>query len=238
MKKCAAKDLMQIYRLLLDRYGPQGWWPLLHLHEVNGMNPTKTGSVNGYHPNDFSFPHNSRQRFEICVGAILTQNAAWPNVEQSLILLESKDLLDPEEMIGADDGILKECIRPSGYYNQKAKKLRVFAQFYLALKDDVPSREELLSLWGIGPETADCILLYGYGMPSFVVDAYTRRFLEAMGIITEKASYDEVKKLFESSLDLNVNLFQEYHALLVEHGKRFYSKKPYGCDVAGNMEKL
>jgi len=213
--------LTKLYRKLLTRYGPQGWWPLLELHRGRkGTNPTKTGSMRGYHPGDFSYPRTERQRFEIAVGAILTQNTSWVNVEKALLALEKAGLIDPERMRMAREEELRMPIRPAGYFNQKAKKLKAFAAFYRALEGRTPTREELLALWGIGPETADSILLYAYRVPEFVIDAYTRRVLAAQGFLTGKETYDKVKAFCEKGLPKDVKTYQEFHALLVEHAKR------------------
>lgn len=212
-----AANLTGYYHRLLRTYGPQGWWPLL---ECKGTNPTKTGSINGYHPGDHSYPQTERQRFEICVGAILTQNTAWPNVEKALRNLDREHLLDPHRMLHADEDALRQLIRPAGYFNQKAKKLKIFAAWYLKLEKRVPSREELLGIWGVGPETADSILLYAYGVPEFVVDAYTKRILSDMKLVEPTASYDKTKTFCAKRLPRDVAVYQEFHALLVEHAKR------------------
>jgi len=123
---------------------------------------------------------------------------------------------------------LKKAIKPSGYFNQKAKKIKKFTDFYLSLKNRIPARDELLNVWGIGPETADSMLLYAFNIPEFVVDAYTRRVFSKLGFIRKDASYEEIKKLFEKNLPKNLKIYQEYHALIVEHAKKHYSKKPYG----------
>ena len=218
-------ELKQIYNKLLKAYGLQGWWPLVG-HD--GCNPTKTGSVNGYHPGDYSFPKDVGQRFEICVGAILTQNTGWPQVEKALVNLDKVCGISPNELLDIEEDKLKQAIKPAGYFNQKARKLKQFAEFYLELDGRIPLRDELLGVWGIGPETADSILLYAFSVPSFVVDAYTKRVLLGLGLIGDDAGYDDIKDLFESHLDKDFKIYQEYHALLVEHAKRFYSKKPYG----------
>lgn len=218
----AKYDLKRIYRKLLKEYGPQGWWPLL---DVKGTNPTKTGSIKGYHPGDYSYPRTRHEQFEICVGAILTQNTSWPNVEKALLNLNSGFLLNPKKVIESDINHLSDAIRPAGYFNQKAKKLKIFSEFYQ--KNKRPTRTDLLNVWGIGPETADSILLFAYKVPSFVVDAYTKRILINQKIIEETATYDEIKALFEKSIEKDYMIYQEFHALLVEHAKRFYLKKPY-----------
>jgi endonuclease III related protein len=207
------------YKYLLKTYGPQGWWPLLDLHNSKnnkkGCNPTKTGSLNGYHPNDYSYPKTDRQIFEICLGAILTQNTSWTNVEKALLNLNQKNLINPEKIISISIDQLGILIKPTGYFNQKAKKLKEFASFYIFLKHKTPTRKQLLDIWGIGPETADSILLYAYKKPSFVVDAYTRKIFE----YDKRISYDQIKQDFETALPKDYKLYQEFHALIVEHAK-------------------
>jgi len=217
--------LKRIYSILLKKYGFQGWWPLLG---CKGTNPTKTGSVKGYHPKDYSYPKNDNQRFEVCIGAILTQNTSWPQVEKALLNLKGLNALAPQKLKKLNQEKLKQAIKPAGYFNQKARKIKEFTDFYLSLKNRMPTRDELLKLWGIGPETADSILLYAFKMPEFVVDAYTRRVFSKLGFIRKDASYEEIKKLFEKNLPRDSRLYQEYHALIVEHAKKHYSKKPYG----------
>jgi endonuclease III related protein len=221
-------DLLKIYRSLFKAYGPQGWWPLLSFK--SGVK-ILSESCEVYHYGDYSFPKNSMQRFEICAGAVLTQNTAWTNVEKALLNLYKMKLLDPWVIGGINTRILKEAIKPAGYYNQKAAYLKHFAGFYLSLKGKTPSRNELLSVKGIGPETADSILLYAYNMPEFVVDAYTRRMFSHLGFFNADAKYNDIKKLFESSLREDVVLFQEFHALIVEHAKNHYSRKGRPSDA-------
>lgn len=211
----------QIYQFLYQKYGPQGWWPL---QDFQGTNPTKTGSVMGYHPENYDLPSTSEQVFEICIGAILTQNVGWPNVEKALLNLKGLGVLNPKYLLALDDDKLKEVIRPAGYYNQKAKKIRIFTDFFLDL-ERTPTREELLDIWGIGKETADSMLLYAFKVPTFVVDTYTRRIFFNLGLIDEMAEYDEIKALFEDNLRPDLAIYQEYHALIVEHAKRYYLKK-------------
>lgn len=224
----------RIYQILLHDYGPQGWWPLL-THQ--GTNPTKTGSISGYHPGDDSFPHNERERFEICLGAILTQNTAWTNVEKALLNLEKLQSIDPKKILILKKEKLLQAIRPAGYFNQKARKIEEFAKFYNTLNTRTPSREQLLSVWGIGPETCDSILLYAYNVPTFVVDAYTRRIFLFLGLIEKEWKYEKIQQLFENSLARDSTIFQEYHALLVEHAKRHYKKEPYGCPLQEHLKK-
>jgi len=217
--------IRKIYGFLLGSYGSQGWWPLTELHDNNGTNPTKTGSLQGYHPGDYTYPHTDSQQFEIICGALLTQNTSWQQVERALINLKEMDSLSPEAILSLDPETLKEAIKPAGYYNQKAARLKILAEWFLELKNRTPAREELLSLKGVGPETADSILLYAFKQPSFVVDAYSRRVVSKLGLADEKAKYSEIKALFEENLPKDLVVYQEYHALLVEHAKRYYQKK-------------
>ncbi|MDN7025934.1 endonuclease III domain-containing protein [Methanoculleus sp. FWC-SCC1] len=212
----------RIYHELYRAYGPQGWWPLLG---YDGVQPTKSGSVAGYHPLRYDLPETRGQVFEICVGAILTQNTNWLNVEQALLRLHAAGGLDAERLCGLGDAALKEAIRPAGYYNQKARKLREFADFFLSLESRAPDREELLELWGVGRETADSMLLYAFHRPVFVVDAYTRRIFGGLGLVDEGADYDTIRLFIEEHLAADLPVYQEYHALLVEHAKRYYRKR-------------
>ena len=223
------KRIKQIYELLFNRYGSQGWWPVTPVNSCRTLEKKPLYSVG---------LKNEKQKFEIIVGAILTQNTSWKNVERAIINLNEKNLVDAAKLNNIDEKELAKLIRPAGYYNQKAKKLKIFAS-YLAdnynkslkrlFDKPMPAlREELLNIYGIGPETADSIILYAAEKPIFVVDTYTRRIFSHLGLIKQDASYDDIQKLFMESLDHNPALFNEYHALIVEHAKIFYSKKPYG----------
>jgi endonuclease III related protein len=233
-KKTEVKPVIKkIYDCLLVSYGPQGWWPLTELHEAGGENPTKTGSIRGYHPADYTYPRTRAQQFEIVCGALLTQNTSWIQVEKALFNLKQLDALSPEAIISLSSEILKAAIKPAGYYNQKAVRLKNIARWFLGLEGRIPEREELLSLKGVGPETADSILLYAFKQSSFVVDAYTRRIVTNLGLANENAGYDQIKALFEKDLPRDPKLYQEFHALLVEHAKRYYQKKESyaGCPL-------
>jgi endonuclease-3 related protein len=202
---------------LLSAYGPQGWWPLL---SHAGQNPTSTGRLTGYHPNDFTFPRTEAQCFEICCGAILTQNTAWTNVERALHALDRQAMLAPRAILAASDNGLESAIRPSGYFRAKARKLRAFSTFYLDLGGRAPSRDELLSVWGIGPETADSIRLYAYKQTEMVIDAYTIRVLCRHGFCRPPLDYARAKRYCEARLPRSLEGYQEFHALMVEHAKR------------------
>lgn len=205
--------VVSVYAELFDRYGPQGWWPLLSLKRAGG-------SRGYYHPGDYSLPKTDAQRFEIAVGAVLTQNTAWTNVEKALLALERKNSLDPRKLSAMRSSALAALVRPSGYYNQKTRKLKELSSFWLELDSKVPCRGDLLSVWGVGPETADSVLLYAFHQPEFVVDAYTRRIGQSLGWLEADMSYDEVKAFFTRRLPHDFALYQEFHALLVEHAKR------------------
>ena len=188
------------------RFGPQHWWP-------------------------------ARTRFEVVVGAILTQNTAWSNVEHALAALRSLRLLTPARLAGLPLRRLAELIRPSGYFRVKALRLRAFLRYLrrryhgsLNLMSRAPLdplRGELLAVPGIGPETADSILLYALGRPVFVVDAYTRRVLSRHRLLPHEADYEEARAFFERHLPSDPRLFNEYHALLVAVGKQYCRSHPY-----------
>ncbi|MFH0974876.1 MAG: endonuclease III domain-containing protein [Spirochaetota bacterium] len=214
---------MKIYGSLFKLYGPQGWWPLLCLSKSDKNEQNNFSK--GYHSGDYSYPKNNSQRFEICAGAILTQNTAWLNVEKALINLYKQDLLNAKSISNINIEKLKEHIRPAGYYNQKAVYLKELAVFYLSLKGKTPSRDLLLSVKGIGPETADSMLLYAFNQPEFVVDAYTKRMFSHLGFFDKNAKYNEIKEMFEKNLPKETILYQEYHALIVQHAKNNYSRK-------------
>lgn len=224
------RDLEGVYAALLAAYGPQGWWPLL---DVAGDNPTASGTLRGYHRGDYSYPRTAAQRFEICVGAVLTQNTAWPNVEAALRALQQEGALSPEAILRMPDARLEAAIRPSGYFRVKARKLRELARAYLGLRDHVPSRGELLAVWGIGPETADSIRLYAYGQPEMVIDAYTTRIFSARGWLPAGVSYADAKAWCTARLPPDPVVYQEFHALLVEHAKRHYRRRPWADPLLG-----
>ncbi len=209
--------VLDFYKQLMEKYGPQGWWPLMR--EIDGK------LVNWYHKGDYSYPRNTQEIFEICVGAILTQNTNWKNVVQALENLYNAQALDAETILKISENELKELIRPAGYYNQKSGYLKNFARFFLSLGNRTPTRQELLQVKGIGRETADSMLLYAWNQPHFVVDAYTRRIFSSLGFFDKKAKYDDIKQFFEQNLPREVPVYQEYHALIVEHGKQLQQKQ-------------
>ncbi|WP_206202403.1 endonuclease III domain-containing protein [Thermodesulfobacterium sp. TA1] len=178
--------------------------------------------------------------FEVCVGAILTQNATWKNVEKAINNLKQKGFLNPQALYELSLDKLAELIKPSGFYNLKAKRLKTFVEFLvvnyqgdlnLMFQQPLPKiREELLNLKGLGKETVDSILLYAGNLPVFVVDAYTYRILNRHLLISEEANYDEIQAFFMENLPLDPALFNEYHALLVACGKTFCKKVTPVCD--------
>lgn len=212
---------------MLARYGPQGWWPIFSL---------KTGA--SVYRGDA--PRNNKEFYEICAGAILTQNIAWINVEKGIGALKREGLLSPGKIMEMDQPSLGQLIRSTGYYNQKAIKLKIFTEWYMsrggsmrALMKNGPEklRADLLTVKGVGPETADSILLYGLGVKIFVVDAYTKRIFSRLGIFDDKASYDEVQSLFHQKFKGSVYGYNEFHALIVAHGKDICRNRPLcgGC---------
>src|SRR3989344_6619627 len=176
--------ILNIYSVLLGKYGKQGWWP------VNSKNASE-----------------KTKAFEISIGAILTQNTAWKNVEKAIKNLIEKNLLSPELILKTPVSDIAECIKPAGYYNQKAERLKIFSEFFLKEFDKLKelnigeARQMLLSVKGIGPETADSILLYALNMPVFVIDAYTKRlFSRMLGADFNFERYDEWQDFFHKNL--------------------------------------
>jgi endonuclease-3 related protein len=199
------KMLNKIYEKMYNIYGPQHWWP--------GETP-----------------------FEVIIGAILTQNTNWSNVEQAIHNLKTEELLSPQCLKNISPSKLADLIHPSGFFNIKTKRLKAFTTFLydnfdghldkMFSLDLKKLRHLLLEVKGIGPETADSILLYAGDYPSFVVDAYTKRIFSRIGILEEKHTYHQIQDFFMQSLDNDVKLFNEYHALIVKHAKMFCRTKP------------
>ena len=201
--------LTEVYRRLFDALGPQHWWP--------GQSP-----------------------FEVIVGAVLVQNTNWQNVEKAIDNLRQGDLLMPHALYDVPTEELETLIRPAGYFRLKARRLHCMLEFLVERYDgslddmfatDVATlREELLAVHGIGPETADSILLYAGGLPTFVVDTYTHRIFARHGWIGFEADYHMIQDHFQSGLPEDTDLFNEYHALLVRVGKEFCRKTNPRCD--------
>jgi len=224
--------LVSLYEELLARYGCQGWWPVM---DCPGTLAEKDGLHLGYHPGDYSYPHTQRQAFEICCGAILTQNTAWANARAALANLAALGTIEPEQLLRLPGDALARAIRPAGYFNVKARKLVVFARFFQGLNGRIPGREELRAVWGIGPETADSIRLYAYRQVEMVVDAYTRRILEHARLLPATTSYEAASQFCRESLPAELAVYQEFHALMVAHGKRFYSRRQVADPLAEGM---
>ncbi len=197
----------EVYQKLFEAYGNQSWWP-------------------------------AETPFEVCVGAVLTQNTSWSNVEKAIENLKSAGLLSPESILNCSMEILTSKIRPVGFYNQKARYLKNLSKFIvesgglenLKRRGLLELRQELLSIKGIGRETADSILLYALERPIFVVDAYTKRLFFRLGLtVSDKLDYEEVRELVErafSGVRGKTRIFNEFHALIVKHCKEFCKKKP------------
>ena len=193
--------ILELYDLLLDKFGPQHWWP-------------------------------AETEFEVIVGALLTQQTRWENVEQAIINLKQQSLLTPASLAQAERGVIEECIRCTGFYRQKAERLQLLSQHFskngisrILEKPISELRKELLSLKGVGPETADSIILYAAHKPVFVIDAYTTRICNCIGI---DGGYDALQRHFEDLLPESVQMYQEFHALIVVYGKEYCARKR--CD--------
>ncbi len=213
-----------IYKKLLKAYGNQKWWPTTLEGELHPS----------YHGNGI----NEKQRFEIIAGAILTQNTSWKNVEKAIISLNKTKSLGINKIKKISKSKLASLIKPSGYYNQKAERLKIVADFFS--KNRNPTREQLLAVKGIGPETADSILLYAFSKPVFVVDAYTKRIFSRIGLCKGKCGYDELQEIFHNNLPKKARMFNEYHALIVELAKQRCSKKPNckKCPISAYCKKF
>lgn len=200
--------LHEMFDKMLSHFGPRNWWP--------GETP-----------------------FEVMVGAILTQNTNWKNVEKAIINLKNADALNPKKMLSMHDMSLASLIRPAGFFKLKTKRLKNFLKYFVEEYDADVSRmkqktvdelrEELLSINGIGRETADSILLYALNKPIFVIDSYTKRILLRHNVCDEDADYNDLQELFMDNLPEDVKHFNEYHALIVEVGKEYCRKTPK-CD--------
>ncbi len=204
-----ASALPVYYQALFSTLGPRKWWP-------------------------------AKTSFEVIVGAILTQNTSWANVGRAMANLRRASMLSFRSMDQAPLEKLTRLVRPSGYFRQKARKLKAFTRFLrISFGGSLPRmfrtpasqlREKLLEVYGIGPETADTILLYAGQIPVFVVDTYTRRILARHALISTKISYEEIRNLFEKSLPRDTQLFNEFHAMLVEVGKKWCRTKNPRCE--------
>ncbi|WP_455198773.1 hypothetical protein [Kaarinaea lacus] len=205
----------QVYQVLFNHYGPQHWWP-------------------------------ADSPFEVMVGSVLVQNTAWANVERAIINLKSNDCLSAQKILSTSEQCLADWIRPSGYFNIKAKRLRNFCRWYVdageyasvRTMDTSQLRDQLLSVNGVGPETADDILLYAFNRPVFVIDAYTRRLFGRLGLVKKHPGYEHLRAVFEESLPADSALLNEYHALIVKHAKEVCKKTPecLSCCLSGRCQ--
>ena len=213
-----APDFRRAYRLLLDRFGPQGWWP-------------------------------AESPFEVMVGAILTQNTNWANVERAIANLKRHGLVTPEKLVQPPASRLRRLIRPAGYYRVKERRLRALVRYFIERwGGDIRRmrrapgrrlREELRAVKGVGPETADSILCYALEKPFFVVDAYTRRMFSRHGWADARADYEKLRLMVERSMPRSVRALNEFHALIVRLGKVYCRRTPLceDCPLAGLGEK-
>ena len=214
----------KLYTILLEKYGSLDWWPVDKNYHIKNKSDT---------------------RFEVIVGAILTQNTAWSNVEKAIDNLKKNNMLDIEKIVKIDVKLLQEMIKPSGFFNQKANRLKIISKYFfenynsnLDIFFNRPVkvvRDELLQINGIGPETADSILLYAGGKPIFVVDAYTKRLCKRLPLVTN-SSYDDIQSYFECDLlkknseDNLIRIYNELHAMIVILAKEYCKKKNPLCD--------
>ena len=210
---------MRLYNALFENFGSQHWWPARE---------------------------GSNKQLEICLGAILTQNTSWKNAGKAIAELRKHKMIDAQKIANCNSKRLALLIRPSGYHNQKARKLKEFCAHLLKnyngnstkmLGKPIPElRNELLAIHGIGNETADSIILYAAHKPIFVIDAYTKRIFNRLGFCRENVYYDDLQKLFMQSLPPDISLFSEYHALIVEHAKSYCRKRPLCEECVLNEE--
>ena len=208
-----------MYYRLRDYHGPQKWWP-------------------------------ADTPFEVMVGAILVQRTTWANARRAIDNLKSARGLSPRAIRELDEDELQRFIRPSGFFRSKARKLRALCEFLgeryadsieaMSQRPDAELRDELLSIYGVGDETADDIMLYAFGRPIFVVDAYTRRIFGRLGLVDPKLSYAALQSIFQDSVPRDVTLYNEYHGLIVMHGKSVCKTRPdcFGCPLSSDCPRI
>lgn len=203
-----SRDMPALLDRLSQAFGPQQWWP-------------------------------ADTAFEVLVGAVLTQNTAWRNVETAIGRLKARDWLSPSAIVNAPVDALRDCLRPSGYYNVKTQRLRAACQTWLALGGESgiarmstdAARAELLAVKGLGPESVDDVLLYGFHRPVFVVDAYTRRIFSRVGVVPANIGYNDLQAAFEAELPRDAARFNEAHALIVGVGKDYCRPRLPRCSA-------
>ena len=212
------RELLKMYKLMRAHFGCRNWWP-------------------------------GETSFEVCIGAILTQNTAWSNVKKAVENLKNEKLLSSRKILNSSNKQLSFLIKPSGYFNQKARTLKTFCRFLIynyngscsrmSKVDTTELRNKLLSVKGIGPETADSILLYACNKPVFVIDVYTKRIFSRHGFFKENIRYDRAQFFFETNLKRDIGLYNDYHAQIVETGKNYCRKKPRceACPLKGLLTK-
>ena len=213
--KIVPSSARSVFTDLFRRYGPQFWWP-------------------------------ANSAFEVMIGAVLTQNTAWRNVEKALANLKAHKTLNLRALNALRDDTLATCLRPAGTYNVKLKRVRALCEWLVSQggisrlhrRSTSELRSELLNINGVGPETADAILLYALQRPVFVIDAYTRRLAQRLGWASGKEPYDHLRSEFEYALSPDPQIFNEYHALIVVHGKQHCRSSPLcvGCCLAQNCD--
>lgn len=201
-------ELLEIYKLLFEFFGPRNWWP--------GDSP-----------------------FEVVIGAILTQNTSWKNVEKAISCIKGAGKLSPQGIFGIKEEELEELIKPSGFYRLKAKRIKSFMDFLfshyygdlnkMGMMDTLSLRTQLLGINGIGEETADSILLYALNRPVFVVDAYTKRIFFRLGYIADNWNYSQVQQFFMKNLPWDIQLFNDYHAQIVKLGNTLCRRTDPHC---------
>lgn len=224
MSNIQENEIKLIYSSLYNHYGPQGWWPLLS----RDISTKEVKMVN--HPLNYDLPKTRNEIYEIILGTILTQNTAWNSAEIALRNLKDLDAINPQNLLDLDSETFKQAIRSAGFLNQKSVYINEVTKFYIGLDDKIPTRKELLEVKGVGNETADSILLYAFKQPEFVVDTYTKRIFSQIDLIDYNDNYNKIKTLFETQLPRDMIIYNEYHALIVAHAKKYYSRKPYGVD--------
>jgi len=220
------KIIRDVYESLLACYGPQSWWPVT---PPGGRSPVYSGG-----------PTNVSQRLEVMIGAVLTQNTSWNGARKALENLSSQNRLDFQSLLEIPEEKLGLFIRPSGYFNQKARRIKSLISFLnerygadwerFFAEPVSRMRRMLLGLYGIGPETADSIILYATGRASFVIDSYTKRIFYRLGITPRDIPYKELKQRFEKALPAESKLYNEYHALVVIHGKERCTAREPECE--------
>lgn len=227
--------LPKLYHLLQEHFGKQDWWPIdEEYHLLQGSDP----------------------RFEIMIGAILTQNTAWTNVEKTLNNLKQHQALTIQAIVSMDDKKLRQLIQSSGFFNQKTQRLKEFSSYLhknyhdnltiFFSRNTLEIRKELLSLKGIGPETANSMLLYAGNHPVFVIDAYTKRISTRLPLPIKTQTYDDIQHFFEQTLQQTfpqrqlLTTYKELHALFVELAKNFCKKKPVctNCPLTTLCKKI